>query len=218
MSFFFHDDPPNSSSKRCKFLTSTLKDAFSNCHISGGRFSSANAEEEDPASDFDDEQDVVVSEIRSRAMEAKSRRRASLPTDSFCWLFSPTTGELIITPEKMPKKENCDDEGREDFFSVGSCFSRCSSATTVEAFLSVKTNFSRCSSLKGLDSQDFQRRSSWSGFDFHEFQRRSIIQEFRHCEGWPFGLCRKALLLPPLPKSPTESWSWRKGARIVKLP
>ncbi|XP_059638284.1 uncharacterized protein LOC132280167 [Cornus florida] len=215
--FYHHEEPPDSSSKKYKFLTLALKDAFSNCHSFGGRRS--NSEEDDPGSDIDNEQEVVVSEIRSRAMEAKERRKASFTMDnSFCWVLSSTTGDLFITPKAVQQKENGDDdEGKEDFLSVKSCLSRCSSATTMEAFFSVKTNFSRCSSLNRLDFQDLWNCLSFNGLDFQDFRRRSIIQELRHCEGWPFGLCRKALLLPPLPKSPSESWTWRKHGRIVKL-
>lgn len=138
-------------------------------------------------------------------MEAKLRRKAGFMSDSFSWVFSPTTRELFLTPKAVQQEDNKDeDENREDFFSVKSCFSHCSSAASREAFFSVNTNFSRCSSLIGLDFPD-----SW---------RRSVIQELCYCEGWPFGLCRKAVLLPPLPKSPSESWSWRKRTKIVKLP
>lgn len=134
-------------------------------------------------------------------MEAKSRRNARLMTDSFCWGFSPMAGELFINSKEVVKGEK---DKTEDFFSVESCFSQCSSAASRDEFVSVKTSFSRCSSLNGLDFQDF-----W---------RRSIIEELCHCEGWPFGLCRKALLLPPLPKSPSESWSWHKGNKTFKMP
>ncbi|KAK9270890.1 hypothetical protein L1049_026476 [Liquidambar formosana] len=192
MSIFYHEEPPNPS-KRCRCLASALKDAFSNCHKFGGRLSSS-PEEKYPASDSDDEQDEVVSVIRSRAMEAKSRPKATFVTDSFSWAVQ----------QKEDNEDEDEEKEKEDFCSVRSCFSLCSSAASREAFFSVKTNFSRSSSLDGLDFQNF-----W---------RRSIIQEFCHCEGWPFGLCRRAVLLPPLPKSPSESWSWRKGARIVKMP
>ncbi|GFY86879.1 hypothetical protein Acr_05g0005180 [Actinidia rufa] len=161
----------------------------------------------------DDEQEVVVSEIRSRAMEAKTRRKASFTMNSFSWIFSPTTVELFITPKRMQQNEEINCEEREDFFSVGSCFSCCSSERSTEAFLSVKTTFSRCSSLSGLDRQDFQPflvQEFWHGLDIRDLRRRSIIQKFCRCEGWPFGLFRKALLLPPLPKSPSDSWSWCK--------
>ncbi|PSR99755.1 Glucose-induced degradation protein like [Actinidia chinensis var. chinensis] len=208
MSFFYHEEPPNPT-KGCKFLTSTLKDAFSNCR---GRSSLLNTEEEDSENDTDNEQEVVVSEIRSRAMEAKTRRK-SFTMDSFSWIFSPTTAELFITPKGMLQNEEINREEREDFFSVGSCFSCCLSERSTEAFLSVKTTFSRCSSLSGLDCRDFQPflvQEFWHGLDIRDLRRRSMIQEFCHCEGWPFGLGRKALLLPPLPKSPSDSWSWRK--------
>ena len=149
---------------------------------------------------------VVVSEIRSRAME-KMKRRPSLIAESFSWVLSPSSGELYITSKhaKRRDKDNEDDERKEFFFS-------CSGAVSREAFLSANTNFSRCSSLNKIDFPDI-----WK-FDFQDFRRRSINQEFCHCEGWPFGLCRKAVLLPPLPKSPSESWSWRKGTRLAKTP
>ncbi|XP_018816093.1 uncharacterized protein LOC108987614 [Juglans regia] len=211
MSVFYHEDPPPNSSKISKFLSAALKDAFCNCHNFGGRLPTAVREEEYPTSDFDDEQEVVVSAIRSGAME-KLRHRPSLLTDSFSWVYYPRTGELYMTPKAAKGKENYDgdededddDDEREEFVSAASYFSCCSSAMSREAFYSVKTNFSRSSSLNGID--------------LPEFWRRSIIQELCHCEGWPFGLCRKAVLLPPLPKSPSESWSWRKGTRILKMP
>lgn len=146
-------------------------------------------------------QQVVVSAIRSRAME-KLRKKPNNLTDSFSWVYSPITRELYITPKGVEQKE---EDGGEEFVSVKSCFSCscCSSAASRDAFLSVKTSFSRTPSLNGLE--------------FIDFQRRSIIQELCHCEGWPFGLCRKAVLLPPLPKSPSESWSWSKGTKIIRM-
>ncbi|KAJ8772832.1 hypothetical protein K2173_028009 [Erythroxylum novogranatense] len=208
MGVFHQEEPPNPS-KKCKFLVATLKDVFSNCSTGGGRLSNSSPEHDYPATDFDDEQEIIVSEIRSRIME-RSRQRSFVLTDSFSWVYSPKTGELFVTPKASLRKGNdqneedeSEDNERDEFFSVGSCFSCCSSALSRETFMSVKTNFSRCFSDKGLE--------------FRECPRRSIILEFCHCEGWPFGLCKKAVLLPPLPKSPSESWSWRKGARIVKM-
>ncbi|XVE70037.1 hypothetical protein DITRI_Ditri10aG0039400 [Diplodiscus trichospermus] len=210
MSVFYQEEQPRHS-KRCKFIAAVLKEAFSNCHSFNGPLSNSGPEEE-YSSDIDDESEVVVSEIRSRAME-KMKRRPSLMADSFYWVLSPSTGELYMTSKhaKRQDKDN-EDEEREDFFSVGSCFSFCSSAVSREAFLSAKTNFSRCSSLNKIDFPEI-----WK-FDIQDFRRRSIIQELCHCEGWPFGLCRKLVLLPPLPKSPSESWSWRKGTRLAKTP
>lgn len=90
----------------------------------------------------------------------------------------------------------------EEFLSAGSRLSRCSSVTSLDAFATAKTCLSRCSSLSRNEFQHYDRQ-------------RSIILEFIHCQGWPFGLCRKALLLPPLPKSPADSWLWSKSCRII---
>lgn len=113
---------------------------------------------------------------------------------------------MLATPKQVQQMEGEDgdeeDEEKDDFFSVRSYLSRASSLTSREPFVSVKTNFSRSSSLNGID--------------FYEFRMPPIMEELCHCEGWPFGLCRRAMLLPPLPKSPSESWSWRKGTRVVK--
>lgn len=129
-------------------------------------------------------------------MESKSRRKSSnIWVDSFEWAVSPAA------PKAVERNGNGGDHA-EEFLSAGSRLSRCSSATSLDAFLTAKTCLSRCSSLSRIEFQDFDRR------------RRSIILELIHCEGWPFGLCRKALLLPPLPKSPADSWLWSKSCRI----
>lgn len=148
---------------------------------------------------------VIVSTVRSRVME-KQKHKPNLLRESFSFVYSPATRELYVTQRMAPKERKGDDQERderEEFLSVKSCFSgSSSSAMNVEAFYSVKTNLSRCSSMNELD--------------FSEYRRRSIIQEFCHCEGWPFGLCRKAVLLPPLPKSPSESWLSRKIQQSTK--
>ncbi|XVF64011.1 hypothetical protein PTKIN_Ptkin09bG0133000 [Pterospermum kingtungense] len=211
MGVFYQEEQPRQS-KRCKFLATVLKEAFSNCHTFNEQFRNSGPEEDYSTSDIDDESEVVVSEIRSRAME-KLKRRPSFIAESFSWVLSPSTGELYITSKYGKRRDNDhEDDEREEFFSVGSCLSLRSGAVSREAFLSAKTNFSRCSSLNKVDLPDI-----WK-FDLQDLRRRSIIQEFCHCEGWPFGLCRKAVLLPPLPKSPSESWSWRKGTRLAKTP
>ncbi|CAN1819686.1 hypothetical protein LINPERHAP1_LOCUS28807 [Linum perenne] len=187
MGVFYQEEepsPPNPS-KKCKLLlASTLRDVFSNCKSCGGRISSSSPlQDEDyvATTDLEDEQEVVVlSAIRTRAMEkskSKSKHKAFVITDSF-------SGELFSSPKRL----------------------ECSSVLSREEFLSVKTNLSRCSSFSKVE-------------EFPSLQKRvSILQELCHCEGWPFGLCRKAVLLPPLPKSPSESWLWRKGTRSVRLP
>lgn len=134
---------------------------------------------------------MIVLAVRTRAKRANLRRKESLRCNSFrWWVLSPAVAELFITPKAEEREEHNgdDDDGQESFYSVNSCFSRCSSST-VE-----------------VDSQ--------------EIRRRLIVEEFSHCEGWPFGLYRKALMLPPLPRSPADSWLWRRGTghTIIKMP
>ncbi|GLT92246.1 hypothetical protein SLE2022_100930 [Rubroshorea leprosula] len=212
MGAFYHEEQPRHP-KRCKFLATALKDALSNWHgFHGRQLSISGPEEESPVSEIDDEEEVVVSEIRSKAME-KMKRRSSIKADSFSsWVFSPSTGEIYLTSKQRAEQQDGEDDEGEEYFSAGSCLSRCSSAVSREAFRSAKTNFSRSSSLSRLDSVN-----SWK-FDPEDSRRRAIIQEFCQCEGWPFGLCRKLMLLPPLPKSPSDPWFWRKGCRITKTP
>ncbi|GKV30418.1 hypothetical protein SLEP1_g39228 [Rubroshorea leprosula] len=211
MGAFYHEEQPRHP-KRCKFLATALKDALSNWHGFHGRQLSISGPEESPVSEIDDEEEVVVSEIRSKAME-KMKRRSSIKADSFSsWVFSPSTGEIYLTSKQREEQQDGEDDVGEEYFSAGSCLSRCSSAVSKEAFRSAKTNFSRSSSLSRLDSVN-----SWK-FDPEDSRRRAIIQEFCQCEGWPFGLCRKLMLLPPLPKSPSDPWFWRKGCRITKTP
>ncbi|OMO74826.1 hypothetical protein COLO4_26474 [Corchorus olitorius] len=142
MSVFYQEEQPRQS-KRCKFLATVLKEAFSNCHTFNGRLS-ASVREEENSSDIDDESEVVVSEIRSRAME-KMKRRPSFIADSYSWVLSPSTGEIFITSKLAKRRDKMDQED---------------------------------------DEKDDE----------------------------------KAVLLPPLPKSPSESWSWRKGTRLAKTP
>lgn len=147
---------------------------------------------------------VFVSAVISKYMESKEKRKSSLAGDSFCWAFSPRR-DLCMTPKGMEGKGgNQQDEAREEIFlTPRSRLSRSTSLSSMDAFSSAKTTFSRCSSMSRIDFPDYRRR-------------RLIIQELRHCEGWPFGLCKRVLLLPPLPKSPSDSWSWRKSTRMVK--
>ncbi|KAI3460248.1 hypothetical protein Pfo_016911 [Paulownia fortunei] len=202
MSIFYQEEPPNPS-KRCKCLASALKGAFAKCHSSRGKLPDSSPESEEPVSNFDEQEEIFVSAIISKYMESKSRRKSSIGIDSFCWAVSPAAGDSVVAP-KAVRRDGSGGEDGEEFLSAGSRLSRCSSATSFGAFVSAKTCFSRCSSLNRIDFHDFGKR-------------RSIILEFIHCEGWPFGLCRKALLLPPLPKSPADSWSWRKSGRMIKI-
>lgn len=145
---------------------------------------------------------MVVSAVKSRAME-RQKHKSSVTRDGFSWVYSPETRELFITQMVAPPEgENVEDDEKEEFLSVKSCFSCRSSVVSGEQFYSVRTNFSPCASFNELD--------------FSGYWRRSIILELCHCEGWPFGLCRKAVLLPPLPKSPSDSWLWRKKQQSTK--
>ncbi|XP_023737907.1 uncharacterized protein LOC111885895 [Lactuca sativa] len=208
MSLFHHEEPPNPS-KRCKFL----KDALATCYTFCRELSSQTLEqqryeeeeEDDDVSNYDDEQEVFVSAVLSKYMEAKSKRKLGLSVDSFIWGFSFSPIEVIPPRNEIPHAYESDAEEKDEFYSTCSHLSRCSSSmTAAQAFMSVKTNISRCSSMSSIEFPPYRKR-------------RSIMRELCHCEGWPFGLCRKALLVPPLPKSPSESWMWHKTTRLIKI-
>lgn len=57
----FHEEQPNGS-KRCKYITSTLKDAFASCHTFRARLSSSASHRQDEEDD-DDEQEVLIIEF-----------------------------------------------------------------------------------------------------------------------------------------------------------
>ncbi|XP_061343154.1 uncharacterized protein LOC133289274 [Gastrolobium bilobum] len=205
MGVFYHEEPPKHP-KRCKCIVATLKELFSHCQTFGGRLSTATLEEEYPMSDFDEEQEVFISAVISQAME-NQKHKPSVLRHSFSWVYSPATKELYVT-QTMATQERVEgdqeQDEREEYFSVKSSLSCCSSSLShEEAFYSVKTNLSRCSSLNELGMSKY-----W---------RRSVVQEFCNCEGWPFGLCRRAVLLPPLPKPPSESWLSRQIQRSTQI-
>ncbi|KAI4388611.1 hypothetical protein MLD38_000923 [Melastoma candidum] len=217
MGVFFHEEEESqlSHAKTYGCLTKALKvkEAFSHCHNLSRQVSCRNHEdgeeeqEGNPLEDPTEEQEAIVSEIRSRAIE-KLRHKYNHSADGFSLIFSSTgIGELqFFTIEGQRRKEGHGDNQdieNEEFASVKSFLTCCSSVVASrEVFFSAKSNLSRSSSLNDLDNQDLKRRL--------------IFRELCHCEGWPFGLCRKLLYLPPLPKSPTESWSWRKRTRVPR--
>lgn len=139
---------------------------------------------------------VFVSAIISKYMESKCKRKSTIGLDNIHWALSPRTLQIH-------GNNNGGEDAVDEFYSIGSRLSRCSSATSFETFVSVKKWLPRSSSLHQTNLCDFDNRS--------------MIMEVCHYEGWPFGLCRKALLLPPLPKSPADSWSWRKSVRTVRI-
>lgn len=122
----------------------------------------------------------------------------SQPKSSFMIMTAEELGKLIkaaVPPPKVNKSEDAEggekkdgeyegDDEKEEFFSVRSCFSRCSS---------------------GDDEYCLGGRTAAAVVTLSE-------EWFRECEGWPFGLWRrrKVVVLPPLPKSPADSWTWHK--------
>lgn len=186
---------------RCKFLSSSLKDTFSKCPLYPGKLSVSSSEAGEAAIGFDEEDEVFVSAIISKYMESKCKRKSAIGIENFRWAASPE--HFLLAQKATRKQPGSSGESREECSSAGSRLSRCSSATSYDAFFSVKTRFSRSSSFNRIDFQDFSKRSV-------------LILELFNCEGWPFGLCKKAFLLPPLPKSPSDSWSWRKSGGMAK--
>ncbi|KAL5992742.1 hypothetical protein ACLOJK_013661 [Asimina triloba] len=178
------------------FLPSVLKDALAQCHVfTIGRRSTASSEEKNSGSEIDDDQ-VIILAIRRRAMEAKHRRKDSLSTENLCWVLSPAKGEAFIAAAAAAAaatKEKKDEECNEEYEDT-------------DAFFSAKSCFSRCSSM------------SAGGFELWEnFGRPTVWEEFCHLKGWPFGLSRKMMLLPPLPRSPSDSWTWCKPNQMAKM-
>ncbi|CAA0819642.1 Unknown protein [Striga hermonthica] len=209
MSIFYQEEPSNAS-KKCKCLASLLKDAFTKCHSfrCNEEVADSTLESEDRATILD-EDEIFVSAIISKYMESKSKRKSGIGIESFNWALSPGAGDYFkTTPKSFVENYNANlgEVNGDEFRSANSRLSRCSSDTSFDAFASARTCFSRCSSMSRITDNDFL-----SG------DRRSIILELVRCEGWPFGLCRKALLLPPLPKSPADSWSWRKGRKVIRI-
>ncbi|KAL1200944.1 hypothetical protein V5N11_000786 [Cardamine amara subsp. amara] len=185
-------------------VSTGLKDAFTYCYKCKGRkvtLSDHEGNDDQSIGDFDYEHEVVVFQIRSRAMEKlRKKPRACMERERLTY--------------QVPKELDIEKEEGNEFCSVGSCFSECcQSDLSIEGYMTAKTEFSRCSSLKGVELEN-----QWKMYYTNQIRKGSVIQELCHCQGWPFGLGRKAVLLPPLPKSPAESWSWRKPARVAPIP
>ncbi|VVB15986.1 unnamed protein product [Arabis nemorensis] len=180
-------------------MTTGLRDAFNYCYRCKGRkhtFSQHEDNDEKSVGDCDYDH-----EIKSRAMEKlRQKSRTVFVKESLTY--------------QSTKECNIETEEGVEFCSVRSSFSECCpSDLSIEGYMTAKTEFSRCSSLKGVKLEN-----QWKMYYLKEIQKGSVIQELCHCQGWPFGLGRKAMLLPPLPKSPAESWSWRKPTRVAPIP
>ncbi|KAM0952524.1 hypothetical protein DsansV1_C02g0013941 [Dioscorea sansibarensis] len=170
----------------CKFLAAAFKDACVHCHCScaRARASSFGADDDLPPANYFDYKHVIILEIQSRAMKAKLKPKDYLSEENLSWFLSPTSGKLLIVPKGEKTDEEHTAAAEEDLDDEK------------ETFFSVKSCFSHC--------------SGESGVLFKEHMKHSVLEEFCHCEGWPFGLGRKALMLPPLPSSPSDSWTWHK--------
>lgn len=214
MSFFPEEEKSKLPSNHSKSLPKLIKNACAQCHGSCLRTpSTMSSVDESLDSDLDHKQvrslfilnssndishhvllslslslisQLIILEIQSRAMKAMSRPREFLFSGKLAWAMSPTTGRVHMTPmRKTDGEEEGDCGGYEEDDDDES-----------EAFFSVKSCFSCC--------------STDGSTELKEISAGSILEEFRHCEGWPFGLCRRAVVLPPLPRSPLDSWTWHK--------
>ncbi|PKA55464.1 hypothetical protein AXF42_Ash006666 [Apostasia shenzhenica] len=86
------------------------------------------------------------------------------------------------------------DDESEEFFSVRSCFSMCSGGSG------------------GGEGCWWEERGRFWG---RKAAASAWDEWFKQCEGWPFGLWRRrpppvVVVLPPLPRSPADSWTWHK--------
>lgn len=135
---------------------------------------------------------MFVSEVVSKYVESKCKRKSSSGINTLRWALSP---QHFLHAWRKSSSSGGSKDGSSP--AAGIRLSRCSSATSYDEFFSVKSRFSRSSSVNKLDYQESCKHSI-------------VLLELYHYEGWPFGLCKKAFLLPPLPKSPSDSWSWRK--------
>ncbi|KAJ3676993.1 hypothetical protein LUZ60_002717 [Juncus effusus] len=147
-----------------------------------------NSEDEDTFYDLETKR-MILKEIRGRAIKSKSKSNDFIYSNNFTLSFFPSINNKKNQQKKEDLEETYDNEDES------------------EAFFSVKSNFSHCSSQSAT--------GSWEAIKDH---RMSVLEEFKDCDGWPFGLCRRALVrLPPLPSTPADSWMWRKRSYNVAV-
>jgi hypothetical protein len=130
---------------------------------------------------------MILKELRSRGMRASSKPNENYSA-KLIWSFFPPTPENTDKQQEFADATDNEDES--------------------EAFFSVKSNFSHCSSQGAT--------ASWDG-NKGAMVYQSVLDEFKHLEGWPFGLCRRFLVLPPLPNMPADSWMWHRRKSDVKF-
>ncbi|KAG6532350.1 uncharacterized protein LOC121975356 [Zingiber officinale] len=184
-------------------LPKLIRNVCAQCHGSCLRSPSTLSSSVDEIFDSDlSHKELIMLELQARAIRAKWRKPQELFTGRLTWAVSPTTGRVCVAStirdigNHEEDKEEEEEIGSEAFFSVKSCFSCCS----------VELGASFCTELK----------------DYEYWGRKlpSIWEEFKGCQGWPFGLCRRAVVvLPPLPDSPSDSWTWhKKNLQATKTP
>ncbi|KAJ1700629.1 hypothetical protein LUZ63_000408 [Rhynchospora breviuscula] len=140
-----------------------------------------SSEDEDTYYDLDTKH-MILKELKNRAMRTSSKPKVHFYSGNLNLSFFPPP----LDSSDNPKEEFLDANDNED---------------ESEAFFSVKSNFSRCSSQGATASWDDNKGVT---------TYRSALEEFRNLEGWPFGLCRRPLVLPPLPSMPADSWMWSR--------
>ncbi|XP_078156863.1 uncharacterized protein LOC144552742 isoform X2 [Carex rostrata] len=145
-----------------------------------------SSDDEDTYYDLDTKH-LILKELRNRAVRASSKRNEHFYSANLTCLFIP------------PSLENTDKQ--KDFQDITD------NEDESEAFFSMKSNFSRCSSQGATASWDENK-----GVKAYQ----SVLEEFNHLEGWPFGLCRRPLVLPPLPNMPADSWMWHRRKSETK--
>ncbi|KAL4196959.1 hypothetical protein AMTRI_Chr04g185720 [Amborella trichopoda] len=147
----------------------------------------------------------IVFAVRRLALEARHRHKDSSLCEGLQWVISPVTGELTIAPVEeeakpllaylhskfgfnisLQVKENQEREGHEE-------------EEEEEVWFSVRSDFSCCSSP--VERKEIFLDCAW----------RSLLEKLSFCEGWPFGLYRRKMMLPPLPRCPSEPWMWHKA-------
>ncbi|XP_074560201.1 uncharacterized protein LOC141816291 [Curcuma longa] len=182
-------------------LPKLIRNVCAQCHGSCLRSPSTLSSSVDEIFDSDlSHKELIMLELQARAIRAKWRKPQELFTGRLTWGVSPTTGRVrVASPlrdidDVAEDRQGNHEEDKEEE-EIGS-----------EAFFSVKSSFSCCSAELGSSFCTELK-------DYENWGRKlpSIWEEFRGCQGWPFGLYRRTMvLLPPLPDSPSDSWTWHK--------
>ncbi|XP_020080940.1 uncharacterized protein LOC109704594 [Ananas comosus] len=193
MPYFAHEYQTKLPCSHNKSLPTLIRDiACGHCHGSCLRTPSSSSSDDDVDDcglDFDTKQ-VILMEIRNRAMKAKLNPR------DFAWSLPPPAHRGEVIPPKKKRLIGDDDEDDDEEESGDD-----------EAYFSVRSCFSRCSS-RSAGSMETSAAAAGKA------DRPRTLEELMSCEGWPFGLFRRAaaaaVTLPPLPSTPADSWMWHK--------